>query len=256
MSSQRNCMQAACLFKGAFAIARASSATAALACLLAAPALAQSLAPVANPGGPYLGDHNNPIFLDGTSSYDPNGLALTYAWDLRGGGVYTDSTSPKPIVSFDHPGTFPVCLQVSDLYKSAFGCTTVDVLNRVPVAAAGGPYLIGLGSGFVLDASGSFDPDGDSLSYAWDLKADGSFGDLSGVHPSVSPADSLTSFAAPGSYSIAVKVTDAFGASDIRYTTLSVAAVPEPATVALFLAGLLAIAAWTARGKQPTRQSL
>ena len=226
-----------------------------LACLLAAPAWAQSLAPVANPGGPYLGNHNSPIVLDGSNSFDPNGLPLTFAWDLTGTGNYTDSALVNPVVTYPVPGAFPVCLMVSDSYRRATGCTTVTVGNRVPIASAGGPYLITLGSGFALDASGSFDPDGDPLSYAWDLNADGRFGDLSGAHATLSAADSLARFAAPGTYNIAIMVTDAFGASDIRHTALNVSAVPEPATAALFLAGLLAVCARTARGRKAVESS-
>jgi hypothetical protein len=50
-------------------------------------------------------------------------------------------------------------------------------LNHAPVASAGGPYEIDEGSGVALDASGSFDPDGGTLDYQWDLNEDGTYGD-------------------------------------------------------------------------------
>jgi len=41
--------------------------------------------------------------------------------------------------------------------------------NTVPVADANGPYLVAVGQTIALDGAGSYDPDGDSLSYSWAL---------------------------------------------------------------------------------------
>jgi parallel beta-helix repeat protein len=40
-------------------------------------------------------------------------------------------------------------------------------LNRSPIAVAGGPYLVGVDQSIVLNGSGSYDDDGDTLSYLW-----------------------------------------------------------------------------------------
>ena len=45
--------------------------------------------------------------------------------------------------------------------------------NESPMAKAGGPYVGNEGSAIHFDASDSFDPDGDSLEYRWDLNDDG-----------------------------------------------------------------------------------
>ena len=37
-----------------------------------------------------------------------------------------------------------------------------------------------------LDASGSFDPDADPLTYSWDINGDGVFGDATGATPTLS----------------------------------------------------------------------
>ena len=54
---------------------------------------------------------------------------------------------------------------------------TVDVapVNDTPVADAGGPYESFEGAFAEFDASGSFDIDGDALSYRWDFDGDGSW---------------------------------------------------------------------------------
>lgn len=46
------------------------------------------------------------------------------------------------------------------------------LLNNPPVANAGGPYFGEEGLEMMFDASGSYDPDGDTLSYRWDFDGD------------------------------------------------------------------------------------
>ncbi|MDX1927467.1 MAG: PKD domain-containing protein, partial [Pirellulaceae bacterium] len=62
---------------------------------------------------------------------------------------------------------------------------TVFQNNSSPTASAGGTYTISEGDSLTLDASGSVDPDGDSLSYSWDLNGDSDFTDATGVAPTV-----------------------------------------------------------------------
>jgi hypothetical protein len=240
--------------------------------VLAALALASTLAaaapscPIASIGGPYFGYHNQPIQLDASASFDLQGWGLSYSWDTNGDGTFGDALRAIAPVTYASPGTVNIAVSVTNLPPPSANvpeCTVtaysvVEIGNHKPVAASGGPYQFSPGRGLVLDASSSYDPDSDQLTYSWDLNADGNFDDLSGITPSLSAADSLARFGStPGSfYSIAVKVTDAFGASDIRYTALNVAAVPEPTTMALFLAGLLAVAARKAHRKEPTGQRL
>jgi hypothetical protein len=87
--------------------------------------------------------------------------------------------------------------------------------NHAPTANAGGPYTIAEGGSLSLDASGSSDPDGDLLTYVWDVNGDGTFGDAAGKTPTLSwaqlqalspPVDD-----GPATVSIRVRVDDGHG---------------------------------------------
>jgi hypothetical protein len=73
-------------------------------------------------------------------------------------------------------------------------------LNRAPSADAGGPYTVAEGSTITLSATGS-DPDGDTLTYAWDLTNDGVF---------ETPGQSVSFFGAdgPATKTVAVRTSD------------------------------------------------
>jgi len=99
--------------------------------------------------------------------------------------------------AFDSPRTFPATMTLNSGWNRiditgynqnnsyVFTCgplaTLVDIMNsseisnRPPEADAGGPYPGNEGQPIVFDASGSNDPDGDSLSYRWDFENDGTW---------------------------------------------------------------------------------
>ena len=54
------------------------------------------------------------VSFDGTGSTDPDGDALTYAWDLDGDGAFDDSTSATPSWTYVEGGTFVASLRVTD----------------------------------------------------------------------------------------------------------------------------------------------
>ena len=89
------------------------------------------------------------------------------------------------------------------------GITTGDDLgNRSPVADAGPDQTVASGQTVALSGSASFDPDGDTLTYAW------SSGEANALNPNNTASTVYTPPAAPGTYTVTLTVTDPFGASD------------------------------------------
>jgi probable HAF family extracellular repeat protein len=100
--------------------------------------------------------------------------------------------------------------------NSAFYATLWPLAtNQPPVANPGGPYAENPGVEITFDAGRSTDPEGASLTYAWD------FGDGSPVQPTSSP-DATHAYAAYGTYTLALTVTDPLGARDTKTTTAAI----------------------------------
>lgn len=99
-------------------------------------------------------------------------------------------------------------------------------VNNAPSADAGSSYTITEGSSLSLDASSSSDPDGDTLTYKWDLDNDGNYGEV-GEPTSESPTVSWTTLQSfgindDGTYTIGVQVDDGNGGVDTSTTTVTV----------------------------------
>jgi PKD repeat protein len=79
--------------------------------------------------------------------------------------------------------------------------------NNPPVAVATANPTSGTAPLTVqFTGSASSDPDGDALSYSWDLNGDGSYGDSTAANPSFT-------YTTAGTYRVTLRVTDARGAS-------------------------------------------
>ncbi len=118
---------------------------------------------------------------------------------------YNDTVQDVGESSFERESS-ALPLYVPDPYRSSDHDPVVVGLalesNSAPVADAGGPYTVAPGRTVVLDASGSSDPDGDELTYAWDLDADGQFDDATG------PTATFRANRRPGTYPVSVQVSD------------------------------------------------
>lgn len=97
--------------------------------------------------------------------------------------------------------------------------TTQVCANSPPVADANGPYEGNEGAGVTLDASGTFDPDGDSLTYLWTVAGSPLCDDLSSITPICEWPDN-------GVYAVCVTANDGQVDSGEACTTATIYNVP------------------------------
>lgn len=98
--------------------------------------------------------------------------------------------------------------------------------NQPPVASFTVSPAAPVAGQQVTFASTSSDPEGKPISTAWDLNGDGRFGDA------MTPA-AARSFAAPGSYTVGLRVRDEKGATSTAIKTVTVTAPAPPVVEAL-----------------------
>ncbi len=84
-------------------------------------------APVANAGGPYTGTAGTAVSFSGASSSDPQGEALTYAWNFGDNGT---GTGVSPTHTYAAAGTYTVTLTVTNTSNlTATATSTVIIPN-------------------------------------------------------------------------------------------------------------------------------
>ena len=169
-------------------------------------------APVADAGGNQRITLGDTVMLDGSASTDIDGDLLTYMWSLTtvptgSTAVLSDTGAIAPTFVADQPGTYVAQLVVSDgTAVSAADTVTITTENVAPVAEAGPSQTGPVGQTVLLDGTGSFDVDGDPLTYRWSLT----------IRPNGSTATLVASTIAsptfvpdvPGSYTVQLIVND------------------------------------------------
>ena len=133
----------------------------------------------------------------------------------------TDFKSAGQLVSLYAPDQF----RISDHDPVIVGLNP----NAPPTVNAGGPYSVNEGSSVTLSATGS-DPNGDVLTYAWDLDNNGSF-----ETPGQNVTFSAAALDGPNSVTVKVKATDPLGLSAESTATVNVLNV-VPSVTASFAA--------------------
>ncbi|MDF2177427.1 PASTA domain-containing protein [Aliiglaciecola sp. CAU 1673] len=150
---------------------------------------------------------------------------------------------PAPTGTYSRGGGIDSIVGAIDTFLPAvqqLGVQAQDVVDHFaplvtsghPTADPGGPYIGDEGQTFNLDGSGSSDPTGQALTFAWDLDLDGLFDDAFGSN--VSPV-----FNTPLVGKIGLLVTDTDGNEDIAYADLQVLEVNGPPQIMSFVPATL-----------------
>lgn len=144
------------------------------------------LPPVANAGGPYTIEEGSSLSLDGSSSFDPYGGALTFAWDINGDGVFTDAIGVNPTLHWSalnalgilHGGIYSVSVRATNTagFNSVSDSATLTILGDPPEVELLGPSTIVRGQQLELTIS-ALDPSPapGPFTYWLDWNADGTF---------------------------------------------------------------------------------
>ncbi len=176
--------------------------------------VADNLPPVAEAGPDQFAEVGEPVTLDGGNSTDPDGTIVDYAWDF--GDASPPGSGRTVTHTWAREGVFTVTLTVTDNRGLTDDDTTAVVIgsgqNQPPVADAGGPYTGRPGEVVQFDGSGSTDPDGTVVDYAWDF-GDGNTG--SGALPT-------HTYTEAGAYLVLLVVTDDGGATDGASTLVNI----------------------------------
>lgn len=146
-------------------------------------------APTADAGPDQTVDENTLVTLDGTASTDPEGQPLTYRWKQVGGPPVNLSDRNIAEPSFTAPDlvantdlTFRLVVSDGNTKSANTVIITVEADNDAPSANAGPDQSVAKNSLVTLDGTGSTDPEGEALTYAW-LQTEGPTVTLSNTLP-------------------------------------------------------------------------
>jgi hypothetical protein len=154
-------------------------------------------APVAEAGPDRAVETGALVTLDGSASSDADGDALGHAWTFvavpaGSAAALSGAATAAPTFTADVDGAYVVQLVVADgAAESAPDTVTITAAtaNLPPLAHAGPDQAVAPGAVVTLDGSGSADPNGDALTYAWTLasRPEGSLASLSGAEGLAGP---------------------------------------------------------------------
>lgn len=164
-----------------------------------------NVSPIANAGPDVTGTTGQTFNFSGSGSSDPDGTISSYNWNFGDGTSANGVTATR---AYAAAGTYTVTLTVTD----NAGATAIDtaivkvvapvVINKLPIANAG-PDVTGTTRQTIsFSCSGSSDPDGSIVSYAW------KFGDGS----TKSGCNVTKSYSSAAKYTVTLTVADNAGA--------------------------------------------
>ncbi len=153
-----------------------------------------------------------------STSSDPDGSIASYSWTFGDGGT---STAQNPSHSYTAAGSYTVSLRVTDNQGAQSTTTSKTVTVTAPNQPPTANFTFSCSALSCNFTSTSSDPDGSIASYSW------TFGD-GGTSTAQNPSHS---YAAAGSYTVSLRVTDNQGAqSTTTSKTVTVTAPNQPPT--------------------------
>ncbi|MEI2671846.1 MAG: PKD domain-containing protein [Marmoricola sp.] len=184
---------------------------------------ASNLPPVAKAGAtPKNGTAPLAVAFSSAGTNDPDGTVASYEWTFGDGSP--KDTSANPNHTYTVAGNYVATLKVTD-NGGAVGTDTVTInvgANQPPTASASATPTSGkVPLAVAFSSTGSADPEGGALTYAWN------FGD----GDSSTSANPNHTYTAVGIYSAALTVTDTEGQSDTKTVTVTVNANQPPVSI-------------------------
>lgn len=176
---------------------------------------AANIAPTADAGNNTSALTGEYIAFSGSKSSDPDGSIVSYQWDF---GDESTGDGMGTTHSYNSAGVYTVILTVTDDdgdtdTDSITVTVTAEGENQPPIALAEADlYEVAQLEDIQFTGADSYDPDGDYVTYSWDF-GDGNTSD---------EAEPVHSFAATGTYTVNLTVTDADGDSDTASLEISV----------------------------------
>ena len=157
------------------------------------------------------------VWFDALGSSDAGGTIVAYRWEFGDGATATGRTQVHTYVL---PGAYSVTLTVTDNHRDEASATQAIQVEQAAITASfvanplsgEAPLIVN------FDASGSFDPAGRSISYAWSF-GDGSVG--AGV-------TTRHTYYAIGVYTVVLTARNSSGDEDLATATVVVSATPVP----------------------------
>ncbi len=173
-----------------------------------------NVAPVAQANGPYAALTGVSVAFSSTGSADSDGTITAWSWNFGDGAT---STLANPTHAYAAAGSYTATLTVTDnsgAQASDTSPVTITAPNVAPVAQAGGPYSGTTGATISFSSAGSTDSDGTIASWSWNF-GDGATSTL---------ANPTHAYAAAGSYTATLTVTDNSGAQGVDTAPVTVTA--------------------------------
>lgn len=139
------------------------------------PEVVGNRAPTANAGPDQAAVLAQVITLDGSASADPDGDAITYAWQLVEAPVeaqvtLNDAQTARPNFTVTVAGNYIFSLTVNDgRLNSSPDTVLVSTENLPPIADAGDDAEILIGESLQLNGAESYDPEGAPITYSWTI---------------------------------------------------------------------------------------